>query len=166
MRKLKLNKALKQSSEKASRPLATCICKTMIIRNIINLVALCYFSFFASVSLADPDKKYQECLSNKDNYTTAGMTNCTNEAAKQWDSELNKVYKELLSKLTPEGIQSLRAAQRQWLKFRDKEYQFISDMYDRREFQGTMYIPVKAKELLTVTKRRALELQGYLNAHK
>jgi len=52
------------------------------------------------------------------------------------------------------------------MKFRDKEYQFISDMYDRREFQGTMYIPVRAKEVLTVIKRRTLELQGYINAHK
>ena len=75
----------------------------MIIRKIINLLTLCYLSFSVSISIAGPDEKYQECLSKKENYTTAGMTNCTNKAAEEWDSELNKVYKELLSKLTPEG---------------------------------------------------------------
>ena len=133
---------------------------------IINLLALSYLTLWTSNSFADPDEKYQECLSEKSNFTTAGMTKCTNNAAEEWDAELNKVYKELLSKLTPEGKQSLKLAQRQWIKFRDKEYQFISDMYDRKKFQGTMYIPVRAKEVLTVTKRRALELKGYLNAHK
>ena len=94
------------------------------------------------------------------------MTNCTNKATEDWDAELNRIYKELISKLTPKGKQSLQLAQRQWIKFRDKEHQFISDMYSRRKFQGTMYIPIRAKNILTVTKTRALELKGYLNAHK
>lgn len=133
---------------------------------IINLLTFSCLILWASNSFADPDGKYQECLSDKNNLTTAGITNCTNQAAEDWDTELNKIYKELLSKLTPEGKQSLKAAQRQWIKFRDKEYQFISDMYNRIKFQGTMYIPVRAKEVLTVTKRRALKLKGYLNAYK
>ena len=132
----------------------------------INLLVLSYFTFSVSNSFANPDDKFQECLSEKSNFTTASMAKCTNKAAEDWDTELNKAYKELLSKLTPEGKQSLKQAQRQWIKFRDKEYQFISNMYNRTKFMGTMYIPIRTNKMLHVTKQRALELQGYLNAHK
>ena len=117
-------------------------------------------------AVASPDDTLDECLSDKKNMTTAGMTNCTNSAAVSWDKELNRVYKELMNKLTGKGKNSLKQSQRQWLKYRDSEIQFIEDMYYRREFSGTMYIPMRAMDKLQVTKARTIELIKYLGKHK
>lgn len=52
------------------------------------------------------------------------LTECANQAAKQADAELNRVYGALQGKIEPAAQQRLRDAQRAWIAFRDKECLF------------------------------------------
>ncbi len=88
------------------------------------------------------------------------MTNCTNKALLEWDSELNSTYQELRLKLSEDARNSLLNAQRSWIEYKDAEIQNINDIYDSLE--GTMYIPMRANAILQITKKRTLELKSYL----
>jgi len=71
----------------------------------------------------------------KKDYTTAGMTTSGYEAAKQYDSLLNKYYKRLLAKLQPEDKKILIAAQKAWLSYRDSETKLVSTL-SKDEYSG------------------------------
>lgn len=127
----------------------------------LAILLLCLLSL---PSLADSTKEIDNildaCLAKSENQTTAGITNCTAAAADNWDKELNRVYKKLTAELDAEGKQNLKKSQIEWLKHRDLEYKLIGSVYAHK--QGTMYIPVRAMNILTLTKNRALELNSYL----
>ena len=102
------------------------------------------------------DKLEEECI-NK-NLTTAGMVNCTYEAQKQWDAELNKYYKLLMGLLHKNGQDKLRESQRAWIKFRDAEFESIENMYPQ---DATININIRAADKMSIVKERALQLKGY-----
>jgi uncharacterized protein YecT (DUF1311 family) len=87
------------------------------------------------------------------------MVRCIDIAYGAWDRELNKNYTALMGKLRVEGKQSLKAAQVQWIKYRDAEFKLIDDIYSTLE--GTMYIPMRVSRRMDVIKQRALELAAY-----
>ena len=123
------------------------------------LAAALFFMGVQACRAADhPIDQYQtKCIAADS--TTAGMTNCTNGASARWDKELNSVYAKLLSSLSPVEQDALRAAQRQWILYRDAEFKVIDEMYKTRD--GTMYIPMRAADRLEIIKARALQLQAY-----
>ena len=90
------------------------------------------------------------------NPTTGGMVTCNDVAYKQWDQELNKTYRTLMSKLKPAGKPLLRSAQLSWIRYRDNEFKLIDSIYDN--IQGTMYIPMRIEEKMQIVKERALAL--------
>jgi uncharacterized protein YecT (DUF1311 family) len=100
----------------------------------------------------------QHC--NNSNPTTAGMNTCTAEAINKWDKEMNKVYKELMSRLSEKKKTALKKSQVAWLKYRDEEYNFLDNFYS--EFQGTMWSNILMGEKLSILKQRTLTLQFYL----
>ena len=102
------------------------------------------------------DKFEEECIS--ENQTTAGMANCTYEARKKWDAEMNKYYKLLMSVLDKNRQDKLRESQRAWIKFRDAEFENIENMYPQ---DATMYINVRAAAKMSIVKERALQLKDY-----
>jgi uncharacterized protein YecT (DUF1311 family) len=59
--------------------------------------------------------------------TTADMMNAYAHARDEWDKLLNENYKALMGKLSKEQQDKLRASQREWIKFRDLEYEFNAD---------------------------------------
>jgi uncharacterized protein YecT (DUF1311 family) len=91
--------------------------------------------------------------------STAGMIECSTKARKQWDAEMNAAYREVLRYLDATGQRDMRASQRAWLAFRDKEYKAISGVHSR--LQGTLWIPVQAGRATAVTRERALTLRSY-----
>lgn len=107
------------------------------------------------------DKELQNCLDSSENYTTSGMSDCVNAATKKWDAELNKKYKQLMGLLTAEQKEKLKIAQREWIKYRDKEIEFSNQFYN--DMQGSMWIPVAARKNLDLTKQRTLELERYIS---
>lgn len=117
----------------------------------------------AQAQEAQPEHPINRALSvclEKD-YTTAGMIDCANTAYENWDGELNKQYRALLVKLSPEDAAKLRDAQRKWLAFRDAEFALIHSIYAKLE--GTMWFSTIVMDKLTIIEERTLQLQS-LNA--
>jgi uncharacterized protein YecT (DUF1311 family) len=134
--------------------------KTLLIpAMIISFAALCHGQEKPQHRI---DKALDVCI-DKDG-STAGMVECIGKAYTQWDAELNKVYNELMQQLDATGKASLKAAQLQWLKFRDAEFKLIDTVYSNLE--GTMYVPMHADSRMQIVKNRALELQSYLSILK
>lgn len=105
------------------------------------------------------DLSTESCL--KTNDSTAGMLECFTRAEKDWDTELNRVYKSLQSKLKPAGQDALKQAQKAWIVQRDKEFELINAIHEQMD--GTMWIAVMADKRADVVKERALALQSYID---
>lgn len=108
------------------------------------------------------DKALGACI-DKDS-STAGMSDCIGKAYESWDRELNKNYNKLSEMLRAKERQALKAAQLEWLKYRDAEFKLIDALYDTKE--GTMYISMRAEDRLRIVKKRALELAAYLEFYE
>jgi uncharacterized protein YecT (DUF1311 family) len=105
------------------------------------------------------DKALDACIEK--NGSTAGMVECTDQAYAAWDTELNKIYGQLMRTLSAKQKEALKLSELEWIKYRDLEFKFIDSIYDT--MQGTMYIPMRVATRLEVIKKRALELQSHLD---
>ncbi len=105
------------------------------------------------------DAWLEKCVTSDS--STIGMTKCAVEANTMWDKEMNRIYKELMKKLPEKQKTLLRQSQIQWVKFRDAEFNFISEFYEN--FEGTIWQNILAGEKINVVKKRTLNLQVYLN---
>ncbi len=105
------------------------------------------------------DIAWKHCHSLDSNWTTYGMTGCELAASEKWDNELNRYYKLLSKLMTEEQLELLKASQRQWIMFRDKELDFSSKMY--YDMQGTMWGTVSASRQRSLNRTRTLELKSY-----
>jgi uncharacterized protein YecT (DUF1311 family) len=95
----------------------------------------------------DPiDIRLGRCLDSPDGMTTQGMVECIGTAYEAWDKALNEAYRSLMASLSPEEAELLRAAQREWIKFRDAESDFLGSLLtpDR----GTM-MRITVNEMMT-----------------
>jgi uncharacterized protein YecT (DUF1311 family) len=101
----------------------------------------------------------EKCM-EKENYTTAGMLNCSSQALDKWDKELNRVYKELMKKLSPEERELLKQSQQQWIKFKDAEFKFLDNLYLGT---GTMIPVMIMGDKLDIISERVKMLERYLN---
>jgi uncharacterized protein YecT (DUF1311 family) len=108
------------------------------------------------------DKALEACTDK--NPSTNGEIQCTARAQEMWDKELNRNYNSLMGQLNPQGKQALKAAQLDWLKYRDTEFKLIDSLYSN--LQGTMYLPMLAWDQMSIVKKRALELKAYLDLLK
>lgn len=113
---------------------------------------------FAVEQQSSIDETEKQCMSK--NYSTAGMNNCTNAAQVQWDAEMNKYYTLLMKKLNKEEGLKLKEAQRAWIKYRDKEFEFINFRYFEA-YEGTIYTNIAAADKLEIVKNRAVKLKEY-----
>lgn len=108
------------------------------------------------------DKISDQCLEK--NNSTAGMSECLNQAYQLWDAELNKVYNQLKISLKPDAQNALKASQLEWIKFRDSEFALSDKIYS--ELQGTMYIPMRVADRVEIVRKRTLELESYIDLLK
>jgi uncharacterized protein YecT (DUF1311 family) len=106
------------------------------------------------------DIGYSQCM--EEQFTSSGMRNCAVKPRQEWDAELNRYYKLLLSGLSAEGQTVLREAQREWVKPRDKQFAFMVAFYTQ-EKEGTMWHPVAESKMMEVVKRRSLALKAFYN---
>jgi uncharacterized protein YecT (DUF1311 family) len=133
-----------------------------------RILFACVFIFIAVPCFAQEkednpiDKALERCLDK--NGSTAGSVDCIDKAYQAWDKELNRAYNELMGTLSAEAKQSLKAAQTEWIKYRDLEFKLTDSVYS--SMQGTMYIPMHADHRMEIVKKRALELKGYLDLLK
>lgn len=83
---------------------------------------------------------------------------CFMIAYEKWDQELNVYFKKYLGELNEENKESLREAQRNWIKFRDSEFNLI-DRHYLTELEGTMWRSISISERTNLVKDRALKLK-------
>jgi uncharacterized protein YecT (DUF1311 family) len=76
------------------------------------------------------------------------------------DDELNKAYNLIKSKLSTERQQELLNSQRNWIKFRDAEFQLIKNNWTRQYFGSSAGIS-RGGYRCTVIKNRVLQLLYY-----
>jgi uncharacterized protein YecT (DUF1311 family) len=105
------------------------------------------------------DKQFAACLDSAENQSTIGMSACAVRARIACDKELNKNYKLVTAKLSKEGQEKLKAAQRNWIAYRDKELELCYSLYS--SLDGTIWSNVSANRQAEITRTRALELKGY-----
>lgn len=91
------------------------------------------------------------------NTTTRGMVECLQQGNAKWNTELNRVYNLLLASLPDEQQNVLRAAQREWLKYRDAQITSINAVYR----EGTISFISRAEEIMRLTKEQAQRLQRF-----
>ncbi|MFN0187506.1 MAG: lysozyme inhibitor LprI family protein, partial [Bacteroidia bacterium] len=114
-----------------------------------------------SIEMHPIDIKREKCHSIDSNQTTAGMIGCEYIANEEWDIEMNKYYKLLMDTLKADEKLKLKAAQKVWLNYRDRENEFSSSMY--YNMQGTMWHVVSAGRSCEIVKQRAIELKVYFD---
>jgi len=88
--------------------------------------------------------------------TTFEMKVCAAKKYKEADDELNKVYRDLMSKLDSEGHKtSLKTAQQAWLKYRDSHCEFVGYLNQG----GTFYSVVLTDCRTSLTSSRTKEMK-------
>jgi uncharacterized protein YecT (DUF1311 family) len=95
----------------------------------------------------------------------AGMNACEADEYAKADSELNAVYKQLISKYKPdvEFVQKLRVAQESWLKFRDADVTCFYYQKDKVAAYGSVYPTCRSRAMVRLTAERTRELRQMLD---
>lgn len=97
-------------------------------------------------------KGLQECLDASGGVTTE-MRSCIHQEVDLQDKRLNEVYKAFMKRLPSEQKESLRQAQRLWIKYRDANCGFYF------QIPGTMMQVMASDCVLRQTHDRANELE-------
>ena len=122
-----------------------------IKRPILILLAL----LLSSISIARQKAKDDPCANAQ---TQLEMNVCWGNQYKSADAQLNSVYREFTSKLSPEETAQLKTAQLAWIKFRDANCEFVADAYKG----GSIRPMIAAMCLADVTNARTSELKTQL----
>lgn len=130
------------------------------MKKIIVLIFVFFSVFIFSQETHFIDIEESKCL-NKKEISNAEMLECSIKAGQSWDKELNKYYNLLASKLPKDAFEILKASQKEWIIYRDKEFKFISKLYYEVK-EGTMWYIIAENKKKEIVKSRALELQMFL----
>lgn len=106
----------------------------------------------------DPiDLQYAQCTAADS--STAGELQCLQAAHLAWDKALNSSYQALLKQLPKAEKIALQQAQRQWLAFRNAEWESLDQRYAAKD--GSIYQVLHAAKRMELTKQRAIQLRDY-----
>lgn len=123
---------------------------------------------FCSLAAAQADAPHSidaaqaECL--KTHHGTMPRAKCNSDAMQAWEKDVTKTYAALKTKLPSDNRKSFEASQTAWEKYRDAEFDFISNRYAAKK--GTGYISVRIILRMQIVKARALELESRYDAVK
>ncbi|MFI7859053.1 lysozyme inhibitor LprI family protein [Pseudomonas promysalinigenes] len=118
---------------------------------------LLLLAFFAPVALGDENTPaYSQCMDNAS--STVAMSRCIQAQTQLQDQRLNRVYKQLTSKLESGPQKQLRDVQRQWIAFRDSNCAFHVQASG-----GTLAQLEGGMCVLNMTRERAAELERVLS---
>lgn len=92
--------------------------------------------------------------------TQTAMNECADREYKAADLALNKIYKQLLSKLEGEQREGLKRVEQAWLKYRDANCDFEASFVEG----GSMQPLVRSSCLADLTKKRTAELRRQLES--
>lgn len=91
--------------------------------------------------------------------TTADIRAVQAEAHQRWDAVLNHLYKDVMAKLSGHDGEQFKQAQRNWLRFREAEMQFLSTAVYT---DGTMAPVILSDVSLKMLKTRVCQLMTHL----
>ena len=91
--------------------------------------------------------------------TTADIRAVQAEAHQRWDAVLNQLYKDVMAKLSGHDGEQFKQAQRNWLRFREAEMQFLSTAVYT---DGTMAPVILSDVGLKMLKTRVCQLMTHL----
>ena len=117
---------------------------------------------FCNTNSVHPIDAQLEREMNASGGVTEHMRNAQGRAYKQWDRELNIVYKELMNHLSAEEQDSLRKAQKAWLVFRDAETEFLWS--ESISGGGTLQAIIVSDYSLELLKTRVCQLSNFVPA--
>lgn len=139
--------------ENKSNPSATQILRISPAK----VVACCVLLLIGfSISTTAQQKKPQPCAKAQ---SQAEMNICWGNEYKKADAALNQVYRKLAGMLDEEPKAQLKEAQLAWLNYRDKNCEFVADVYKG----GSLRPTVLAMCLFDVTNNRTTELRNQFN---
>ncbi|MGB6833106.1 MAG: lysozyme inhibitor LprI family protein [Candidatus Acidiferrum sp.] len=94
-------------------------------------------------ALAQDSVQYRAC--NDKAKTQGEMNACASEEAARVDTELNTVYRKLLSKAAsqPEAVAKIKASERAWITYRDAYMDAMYPAKDKQAEYGSVY-PMEA----------------------
>jgi uncharacterized protein YecT (DUF1311 family) len=131
---------------------------TTMLRWFLFMLLLASFNGLADeASRKDPIDDHMRSAINRDP-STAGMVRAYSDANVQWDKRMNSAYRSLKKQMNPDEWQSLVAAQKAWVAYRDAQVKSLELTYSRMD--GSMWVPVSAASVLTITRDRALFLES------
>lgn len=105
------------------------------------------------------DAKRLECRNAKENQDPDSSIRCEYAARIAWEKEVEKYSGLLLNVLKPSEKKIFKAAQKDWIAFRDSEMEFANTLYKHMESKA--WLVVHAVRLTNIFRARALELQEY-----
>lgn len=104
----------------------------------------------------DNSPAYSQCMDKAS--STVAMSSCIQAETQLQDQRLNRVYKQLATKLDAGQQKSLRDVQRQWIAYRDANCKFHVQASG-----GTMAQLEGGMCVLDMTRERAAELERVLS---
>ncbi|MGE8112080.1 MULTISPECIES: lysozyme inhibitor LprI family protein [Pseudomonas] len=123
----------------------------------MNKRYLLLMAFFAPLAQADDNSPaYSQCMDKAS--STVAMSSCIQAETQLQDQRLNRVYKQLATKLGAGQQKSLRDVQRQWIAYRDANCKFHVQASG-----GTMAQLEGGMCVLDMTRERAAELERVLS---
>lgn len=107
-------------------------------------------------------EKRLELYLNQD-YSDYGMKIATINQLNDYEKLLNKYYKKLLAELKPEDKETLKIAQRNWIKYREAEYN-LNNLVSQDSYSGggTIQTLFTISRNMEITKARVIEFYEYL----
>ena len=127
--------------------------KKLLIMFLILVISIIGFAGYESdmaARMKPIEEKTQQQLD-----TGVNMLGATKNLEQAWDTELNKIYKLLMSKLSGQQQTKLRNEQLAWIKERDKKAKQEAEAED---LGGQMYEMFVSDTKTGLVKTRALEL--------
>ena len=104
------------------------------------------------------DSALHKCLEL--NTSSFGVIECELERYRKWSEELDRIYDELMMKVSDEERTMLIEQQVTWARYRDLQFKMNEKFYGER---GSIWMPVIASLKGNIVKNRAIELQSYLS---
>ena len=109
----------------------------------------------AGAAGAAPAQKGRETHPCEGHGSQAEATGCAHREYQAADAELNKVYRQLMSKLDAEQQEFLKKAETAWIKYRDADCEYEDSFYAG----GTMRPMINYFCMARVTTARTAELR-------
>ena len=136
--------------------------------NLLKLTIALFLIINSNLSLAQLNEIERDSLiktasldSLINNYETLGLQQSLSLLSNEADRRLNYYYNEIMnrSEINNSSKNMLQISQRNWIKFRDSEFQYISSQF--KGLSGSMYPKIILIQQVKVVVHRIQELKRY-----